>query len=124
MAREMKDIGFEVTPNVGGHGVVAVLKNGTGPTVMIRTDLDGLPVTENTGVSYASKVRTRDKAGNEVGTMHACGHDLHMAAWSGTARLMVEHKDRWRGTLVMVGQPAEEGGGVRPKRNPARRLRF
>jgi hippurate hydrolase len=107
-------LGFEVTPKVGGHGVVAVLKNGPGPTVLVRTDMDALPVTETTGVPYASKVRVRDKEGQEVGVMHACGHDMHMTCWVGTARVLSALKDHWQGTLVMIAQPAEEvGGGAR-----------
>ncbi|MFL5329623.1 MAG: amidohydrolase [Gemmataceae bacterium] len=108
MARELKDAGFEVTAGVGGYGVVGVLKNGPGPTVLVRTDLDALPVTENTGLAYASKVRARDKAGNDVGVMHACGHDVHMTSWVGTARTLASMKDAWSGTLVFIGQPAEE----------------
>ncbi len=110
MAEEMKKLGFEVTTKVGGHGVVAVLKNGDGPTVLVRTDLDALPVTERTGVPYASTVRTRDRFGNDTGVMHACGHDVHMTCWVGTARTLVALKDRWSGTLVFIGQPAEEIG--------------
>jgi hippurate hydrolase len=114
LARELKDVGFEVSTGVGGHGIVGVLKNGAGPTVMIRTDMDALPVTENTGLPYASKIRTRDKDGKEIGVMHACGHDMHMACWTGTARVLTSLKDRWQGTLVFVGQPAEEvGAGAR-----------
>ena len=108
MADEWKRLGFEVTTGVGGHGVVALLKNGPGPTVMLRTDLDGLPVVEQTLLPYASKVTTRDAAGKEVGTMHACGHDVHMTSIVGAARYLATHKDRWRGTLLLVGQPAEE----------------
>jgi hippurate hydrolase len=110
VAEELRKAGFDVTGNVGGHGVVAVLKNGPGPTVLVRTDLDALPVTERTGRPYASTVRTRDKAGNEVGAMHACGHDMHMTCWVGTARTLAGMKDRWSGTLVFIGQPAEEVG--------------
>lgn len=114
MARELKDAGFSVTTGVGGHGVVGVLKNGNGPTVLVRTDLDALPITENTGVPYASKTRVRDKLGNEVGVMHACGHDIHMTSWVGTARVLAAMKDAWAGTLVFIGQPAEEtGSGAR-----------
>src|SRR5262245_32302205 len=114
MAKELKDLGFEVTTGVGGHGVVGVLRNGKGPTVMVRTDLDALPVTEKTGLPYASKVRQRDKEGKEVGLMHACGHDMHMTCWAGTARVLAGMKDRWQGTLVFIGQPAEEvGSGAR-----------
>ncbi len=100
--------GFEVTTGVGGTGVVGVLRNGSGPTVMLRTDTDALPVEEKTGLAYASHVRTKDDSGADVPVMHACGHDIHMASWIGTARIMAATKDRWHGTLVMVGQPAEE----------------
>jgi hippurate hydrolase len=114
LARELREIGFEVTEQVGGYGIVGVLKNGAGPTVMVRTDMDALPVIERTGLSYASKVRTRDKNENEVGVMHACGHDVHMAVWTGAARVLASLKERWKGTLVFIGQPAEEvGAGAR-----------
>jgi hippurate hydrolase len=114
MAKELQRLGFEVTTKVGGHGVVGVLKNGPGPTVMVRADMDALPIIEKTGLPYASKVRTRDKEGNEVGIMHACGHDMHMTCWVGTARTLVNLKNHWQGTLVFIGQPAEEvGGGAR-----------
>ncbi|HVL13390.1 MAG TPA: amidohydrolase [Gemmata sp.] len=108
LAEEMRGLGYAVTEKVGGTGVVAVLKNGDGPVVLIRTDMDGLPVTEQTGLPYASKVRTRDKSGNEVGVMHACGHDVHMTCWVGTARALAAAKDAWAGTVVFVAQPAEE----------------
>jgi hippurate hydrolase len=106
-----------VTENVGdygvpgrtSYGVVAVLENGPGPTVMVRTDLDGLPVVENTGLPYASRVKT-EANGVEVGVMHACGHDLHMTSFLGTARLLSRLRDHWSGTLVLIGQPAEERG--------------
>jgi hippurate hydrolase len=107
---ELKPLGFEVTANVGGHGFVAVMKNGSGPTVLVRTDLDALPVVENTARPYASDVRTTDENGNDVGVMHACGHDIHMTSFIGTARVLVKLKDQWSGTLVMIGQPAEERG--------------
>jgi amidohydrolase len=114
MAAELRALGFEVTEKVGGHGVVGVLKNGKGPTVLVRTDLDALPVEEKTGLPYASKVRARDKDGNDVGVMHACGHDMHMTCWAGTAKVLVSMKDQWQGTLVFIGQPAEEiGSGAR-----------
>ncbi len=114
LAKELKALGFEVTTGVGGTGVVGVLKNGKGPTVLVRTDMDALPVTETTGLSYASKRRQRDKEGKDVGLMHACGHDMHMTCWVGTARTLVALKQQWRGTLVFIGQPAEEvGGGAR-----------
>lgn len=114
MAKELRDLGFEVTTKVGGHGVVGVMKNGPGPTILVRADMDALPVTEATGLPYASKVRTRDKEGKEVGVMHACGHDMHMTCWVGTARVMSALKNHWQGTLVFIGQPAEEvGAGAR-----------
>ena len=114
LAKELAQLGFEVTTKVGGHGVVGVLKNGAGPTVMVRADMDALPITENTSLPYASKVRVRDKDGKDVGVMHACGHDIHMTSWVGTARTLVHLKDHWQGTLVFIGQPAEEvGGGAR-----------
>jgi amidohydrolase len=108
MALELTNAGAQVTPNVGKLGVVGVLKNGDGPVVMVRTDMDALPVVEDTGLSYASKVKTRDLAGREVGVMHACGHDIHMTSFIGTARWLADHRDRWSGTVVMVAQPAEE----------------
>lgn len=114
MAGELKKLGFEVTEKVGGHGVVGVLRNGKGPTVLVRTDMDALPVIERTNLPYASTVRVRDKQGNLVGVMHACGHDMHMTCWVGTARALVELKDQWHGTLIFIGQPAEEvGAGAR-----------
>jgi hippurate hydrolase len=114
LARQLRELGFEVSENVGGYGVVGVLHNGKGPTVLVRTDMDALPVTERTGLPYASKVRMRDKNGNDVGVMHACGHDMHMTCWVGTARVLAGMKDRWQGTLVFIGQPAEEiGTGAR-----------
>jgi hippurate hydrolase len=111
MADELRQAGFEVTEKVGGHGVVGILKNGNGPTILVRTDMDALPVIEKTGLPYASKVRTLDKGKNDVGVMHACGHDMHMTCWVGTARLLASMKDRWSGTLIFIGQPAEEVGG-------------
>lgn len=110
MAQRLRALGFEVTTGVGGHGVVGVLRNGKGPTVMLRTDLDGLPVEEKTGLPYASKTTAVNAAGEKVFVMHACGHDIHMTSWIGAATLLSKAKDRWRGTLLMVGQPAEEGG--------------
>jgi hippurate hydrolase len=108
LADELTKAGFEVTTKVGGHGVVAVLKNGPGPTVLVRTDMDALPIVEKTGAEYASKVRVRDRFGNDTGVMHACGHDIHMTSWVGTARTLAALKDQWSGTLVFIGQPAEE----------------
>lgn len=110
LAARLKALGFEVTTGVGGTGLVAVLKNGAGPTVALRVEMDALPVVENTGLPFASTVKTRDASGAEVGVMHACGHDAHMAAWIGTATLMARDRKAWRGTLVLVGQPAEEIG--------------
>jgi amidohydrolase len=110
LATQLRALGFDVTTGVGGTGLVGVLKNGAGPTVALRTDLDALPVTEATELPYASKVRVKDASGVEVGVMHACGHDLHMSAWMGAATIMARDKSRWRGTLVLVGQPAEELG--------------
>jgi hippurate hydrolase len=110
LADRMKRLGYDVTTGIGRTGVVAVLKNGDGPTVMLRTDLDALPVEEKTNLPFASKVVARNAAGQQTPVMHACGHDIHMAAWIGTARLMAENKGRWRGTLLMVAQPAEETG--------------
>ena len=101
IATELRTLGFDVTTGVGGTGVVAVLKNGAGPTVLLRTELDALPVTEATGLTFASTVRTKDDNGNDVGVMHACGHDLHMAAVVSTARIMAGDRSRWRGTLVV-----------------------
>jgi amidohydrolase len=108
LAEEVRKAGYEVTEKVGGTGVVAVLKNGPGPVVLIRTDMDGLPIIEQTGLPYASKVKVKNRDGAEVGVMHACGHDIHMASWVGTARVLAAMKDKWSGTLVFVGQPAEE----------------
>ncbi len=110
VADELDRIGYEVTTDVGGHGLVAVLENGAGPTLMIRTDLDALPVTEETGLAYASEVRVTDEQGLQVGVMHACGHDVHMTGLIGTAEMLVSLRDRWSGTLVLIGQPAEELG--------------
>ncbi len=111
MAEELRALGFEVSENIGGNGVVGVLKNGNGPTVMVRTDMDALPITEETGLPYASQVKTKDETGSEVGVMHACGHDTHMTSWVGAARNLSKLKSQWQGTLVFVGQPAEERNG-------------
>ena len=114
IAEELKRAGYEITTGVGKFGVVAVLKNGSGPTVLVRSDLDGLPVKEQTGLPYASNVTTKDDSGNEVSVMHACGHDIHMTSLVGTARVLAQSKNLWRGTLVLIGQPAEEReGGAR-----------
>src|SRR5579872_3423459 len=108
VAASLRRAGYEVTEHVGGTGIVAILKNGSGPTVMLRTELDALPVEEKTGLPYASKVHAKDDAGHDVPVMHACGHDLHMAALIGTATIMAHSKDTWHGTLLLIGQPAEE----------------
>jgi amidohydrolase len=108
LAAGLRELGYDVTAGIGGTGVVGVLKNGDGPVVLLRTELDALPVEEKTGLAYASTVRTQDDNGVEVGVMHACGHDIHMASWIGTARIMANARDRWRGTLVLIAQPAEE----------------
>ncbi|MBV8207114.1 MAG: amidohydrolase [Acidobacteria bacterium] len=114
LADKLRGLGYEVTEHVGGTGVVALLKNGDGPTVLLRTELDALPVEEKTGLPYASKVRTKNDAGQEVGVMHACGHDIHLAALYGTAAVMARSRNTWRGTLFLIGQPAEETiGGAR-----------
>ena len=110
LAAWTKALGFEVTTGVGRTGVVAVLKNGPGPTVLLRTEMDALPVAEKTGLEFASKAVGKNAAGEPTPVMHACGHDMHMSAWAGTAKLMATHRDHWHGTLVMIGQPAEEGG--------------
>lgn len=111
LAKELKALGFEVTTEFGGYGVVGILKNGQGPTVMIRTDTDALPITEETGKAYASKVRVTLPSGTSTGVMHGCGHDIHMTSFIGAARQLVANKDSWQGTLMMVAQPAEEVGG-------------
>jgi hippurate hydrolase len=110
LAAEAKKLGFTVTTGVGKTGVVAVLKNGPGPTLLLRADMDGLPVPEQTGLPFASKVKALTREGQETPVMHACGHDTHMSAWIGTARRLVAMKGQWSGTLVMIGQPAEEIG--------------
>jgi hippurate hydrolase len=110
LAAELKALGYEVTEGVGRTGIVGIHKNGPGPTVMVRTELDALPLEEKTGLPYASKAR-QTLRGVETPVMHACGHDIHMAAWVAVARTMLEMKDQWSGTLMFVGQPAEEGGG-------------
>jgi hippurate hydrolase len=111
IAKELRDVGYSVTEGVGGFGVVAVLQNGVGPTVLLRADMDGLPVQESSGVSYASKATAVDELGNTVSVMHACGHDIHMSVFIGTAQQLAARKDQWQGTLVMIAQPAEERGG-------------
>jgi amidohydrolase len=108
LAGKLHDLGYDVTEHVGGTGIVAIMKNGAGPTVMLRTELDALPVEEKTGLPYASKARAKDDNGRDVPVMHACGHDVHMASLWGTAAIMARSKDAWHGTLMLIGQPAEE----------------
>ena len=116
LAARLREIGYDVTYPVGryanpgatAYGVVAVMKNGTGPTVLVRSDMDALPVAEETALPYASTVRAKNATGEDVGVMHACGHDIHMTTLMGTAKILAQTKDRWHGTLILVGQPAEE----------------
>ncbi len=116
LAKELRALGYTVTEGMGkysrpewkGYGVVGVMKNGAGPTVLVRSDLDALPVQEKTGLPYASTLRTKNDAGLDVGVMHACGHDIHITSLLGTARILAALKDQWQGTLVLIGQPAEE----------------
>jgi hippurate hydrolase len=115
MAAELRKAGYTVTQHLGkfsdgspGFGIVALLKNGSGPTVLVRTELDALPVEEKTGAPFASTVRSKNAVGQDVGVMHACGHDLHMMSLLGTAQSLARSKDRWSGTLMLIGQPAEE----------------
>lgn len=110
MTKLMRELGMEVTPNIGGHGVVCVLKNGDGKTLLLRADMDALPVAEETGLDYASKVRVRDTRGATVGVMHACGHDIHLTNLIGAVRYLASRRDEWQGTLVAIFQPAEERG--------------
>ena len=111
LAAEARAAGFAVTEGVGRTGVVAVMKNGPGPVLLIRTDMDALPVKEATGLPYASAATGVASDGSQTPVMHACGHDIHMTVWTGTVRAMAAAKAKWSGTLVMIGQPAEEGGG-------------
>jgi amidohydrolase len=108
LASSLRAAGYEVTEHVGNTGLVAILKNGPGPTIMLRTELDALPVEEKTGLPYASKVHAKDDTGHDVSVMHACGHDIHMAALLGAAEIMARTKSTWHGTLMLIGQPAEE----------------
>ncbi len=110
LAARARALGFAVTEGVGKTGVVAVMRNGPGPVVLLRADMDGLPVVEQTGLPYASRVRAVAQNGTETGVMHACGHDTHMTAWIGTAQQLAKRKAEWSGTLVMILQPAEEIG--------------
>jgi amidohydrolase len=116
IAKELKALGYTVTEHIGkyerpgwvGYGIVALMKNGAGPTLLLRSDMDALPVAEQTNLAYASKVTTKNDAGQEVSVMHACGHDIHMTTMLGTAKLLASLKDQWQGTLMLLGQPAEE----------------
>ena len=108
IADQLESYGIKVSRNFGGHGVVGILENGPGPTVMIRTDMDALPITEESKADYASCIKTLDLSGNQVGVMHACGHDLHMTAFLGVAKAFSKLKDNWSGKIIFVSQPAEE----------------
>src|SRR5215467_7783842 len=108
LADRLRALGYEVTEHIGGAGLVGIMKNGNGPTVMLRTELDALPVEEKTGLAYASKVHTKDDSGRDVPVMHACGHELHMSSWLATATILAHSKETWQGTLMLLAQPAEE----------------
>jgi hippurate hydrolase len=108
LAERLRALGFEVTTGVGQTGLVAILRNGSGPVVMLRTELDALPIEEKTGLPFASKSKGLDSEGKEVPVSHACGHDLHMTGWYGTAKIMARRRSTWHGTLMLIGQPAEE----------------
>ena len=108
LAKRLEALGYDVTTGVGGTGIVAIMKNGEGPVVMLRTELDALPMLEKTGLPFASTATTKNDAGETVPVSHMCGHDIHMAAFAGTAELMARDRERWHGTLMLVGQPAEE----------------
>lgn len=109
LTKALKEVGYDVTTGVGGHGIVGILRNGDGPQILYRTDMDALPMLERTELPYASEVLTTNN-GAEVSAMHSCGHDMHMSVWLGTARYMAANKDKWKGTLMLIGQPAEELG--------------
>jgi len=114
LANQLAASGYEVTTGIGGYGLVAMLRNGDGPTIMFRADMDALPVAEKTGLSFSSSVRAVNQAGESVPVMHACGHDIHMTVMLGIARQMVANKAKWQGTLLLLAQPAEEiGAGAR-----------
>ena len=110
MAKELKNAGFEVTTGLGGYGVAGILRNGHGKTILFRTDMDALPLAEKTNTSYASTRTAKDEAGKAVSVMHACGHDMHMAVWTGVARIIAQLKNTWKGTVIFIAQPAEETG--------------
>ncbi|RPH30073.1 MAG: amidohydrolase [Bacteroidales bacterium] len=111
MAKELRSIGFEVTTNFGGNGVVGIFKNGKGPVIMVRTDMDALPVEEKTGLPYESKIKAKNDKGDIVSVMHACGHDMHMTVFTGVANTMIQLKKLWQGTLIVIAQQAEERNG-------------
>ena len=124
LAKEMRSIGYTVTEGVGGYGIVAMMENGPGPQILYRTDMDALPMLEKTGLDYQSQLTTMWN-GEEVGTMHSCGHDMHMTTWLGIARAMAAMKDQWKGTLMFIGQPAEEiGAGAKMMLNAGLYDRF
>ena len=110
LATRVKALGYQVTTGIAQTGIVAIMRNGAGPVVMLRTELDALPIEEKTGLPFASQVTTQDASGATVHVAHACGHDLHMTGWYGTAKVMASRRGRWHGTLMLVGQPAEEAG--------------
>jgi len=125
LAEELTKAGLNVTTDIGGHGVVGLLENGAGPTLMLRTDTDALPVAEKTELVYASQVKSQDPDGQEVSVMHACGHDIHMTNVIGSTRYLAEHRSRWRGTLMVICQPAEErGSGAKAMLNDGLFTRF
>ncbi len=111
LAAELREAGMQVTERVGGTGVVGIFENGTGPTVMLRADMDALPIGERTGLPYSSKIRVENDKGQVAGIMHACGHDIHMTNLIGSVRYLISHKNQWKGRLMVIGQPAEERGG-------------
>ena len=108
LTAELRALGIEVTEGVGGTGLVGIIENGSGPLVLVRADMDGLPILEDSGLSYASRNRQINLGGEDVPVMHACGHDMHMTSLVGTAKMLMENTDKWRGTVMLVGQPAEE----------------
>lgn len=111
MAARLQALGFEVSTHVGGNGVVGVFKNGKGKTILLRTDMDALPIKENTNLSFASQIITKDFEGKKSPAMHACGHDIHMTTWLGTLQTLVQLKNEWKGTIIAIAQPAEEVSG-------------
>jgi len=111
MGELLEQLGFEVTRNFGGNSLVGIFNNGAGPVIMLRTDMDALPVVEKTNLAYASTITFQTEEGEKVGVMHACGHDVHMSVWAGTAKTLINFKDRWKGTLILIAQQAEETSG-------------